>query len=116
MESILNMGLDIGSTTIKIVLTEGEKVVYSAYRRHHSDIAGELLGAFEEVNQKYPDLQIRVQITGSGGLSVAKWLGLDFVQEVIAETVAISKYHPETDVIIELGGEDAKITYLHPVP
>lgn len=116
MESILNMGLDIGSTTIKIVLTEGEKVVFSEYRRHHSDIAGELLAAFEDVSKKYPDLQARVQITGSGGLSVAKWLGLDFVQEVIAETVAISKYHPETDVIIELGGEDAKITYLHPVP
>ena len=116
MEPIKNMGLDIGSTTIKIVITEDEKVIYSEYRRHHSDIAGELLGAFEEVNKKFPDLTARVQITGSGGLSVAKWLGLDFVQEVIAETVAIKKYHPETDVIIELGGEDAKITYLHPVP
>ncbi|MBO4650789.1 MAG: 2-hydroxyacyl-CoA dehydratase [Clostridiales bacterium] len=116
MEQVKQMGLDIGSTTIKIVITEDENVIYSEYRRHHSDIAGELLNAFEEVNKKFPGLEARVQITGSGGLSVAKWLGLDFVQEVIAETVAITKYHPETDVIIELGGEDAKITYLHPVP
>ena len=116
MEQVRRMGLDIGSTTIKIVITEDENVIYSEYRRHHSDIAGELLNAFEEVNKKFPGLEARVQITGSGGLSVAKWLGLDFVQEVIAETVAITKYHPETDVIIELGGEDAKITYLHPVP
>ena len=94
------MGLDIGSTTIKIVITEDENVIYSEYRRHHSDIAGELLNAFEEVNKKFPGLEACVQITGSGGLSVAKWLGLDFVQEVIAETVAITKYHPETDQVL----------------
>ncbi len=115
-EQTFQMGLDIGSTTIKIVLLQDEKVIYQQYRRHHSDIQKELQASFEELSQKYPDLQTQVNVTGSGGLSVAKWLGLDFVQEVIAETEAISKYHKETDVIIELGGEDAKITYLHPVP
>lgn len=109
------MGIDIGSTTIKIVLLEDEKIVYSEYRRHHSDISGVLNSLFDEVKEKFPELTTKVTITGSGGLSVANWLGLDFIQEVMAETVAINKYHPETDVIIELGGEDAKITYMHPV-
>ena len=58
MSNVLNMGLDIGSTTIKIVITEDENVIYSEYRRHHSDIAGELLNAFEEVNKKFYDSQI----------------------------------------------------------
>ncbi|MCQ2466038.1 MAG: 2-hydroxyacyl-CoA dehydratase [Clostridia bacterium] len=109
------LGIDIGSTTIKIVLLENEEIVYQEYRRHHSDISGLLNVLFEELNTKYPELSTQVTITGSGGLSVANWLKLDFIQEVMAETVAINKYHPETDVIIELGGEDAKITYMHPV-
>ncbi|MBN1775885.1 MAG: 2-hydroxyacyl-CoA dehydratase [Clostridiales bacterium] len=116
MQNQLRMGLDIGSTTVKIVLLRDEEILYKQYRRHHSDIQGELLKAFEDFDAEFPDAKVALSITGSGGLSVARWLGLDFVQEVIAETTAISRYHPETDVIIELGGEDAKITYLHPVP
>ena len=112
----MKMGLDIGSTTIKVVILDEDQIVYSQYRRHHSDIRGELARAFEDVSAAYPDLTAQIAITGSGGLSVAEWLGVEFVQEVIAETVAIKKYNPKTDIIIELGGEDAKITYLHPVP
>ena len=109
------LGLDIGSTTIKVVLLDGDEKVFSEYRRHHSDVSGLLNELFEEVNTKFPGIETAVTITGSGGLSVANWLGLKFIQEVMAETEAIKKYHPETDVIIELGGEDAKITYMHPV-
>ena len=109
------MGLDIGSTTIKVVLLEDEKIIYNEYRRHHSDISGLLSELLNEVSAKFKDLNTKVAITGSGGLSVANWLKLDFIQEVMAETYAINKYHPQTDVIIELGGEDAKITYMHPV-
>ncbi|MBN1892503.1 MAG: 2-hydroxyacyl-CoA dehydratase [Clostridiales bacterium] len=116
MHKQLKMGLDIGSTTVKIVLFQDEKILYQQYRRHHSDIQRELLIAFEDFEKEFPDAKVSLAITGSGGLSVARWLDLDFVQEVIAETTAITKYHPETDVVIELGGEDAKITYLHPVP
>ena len=112
----LKMGLDIGSTTVKIVLLDGDSVIYQQYRRHHSDIRGELIKAFEDLTAEFPELRVQLAITGSGGLSVANWLGLEFVQEVIAETAAISRYNPLTDIIIELGGEDAKITYLHPVP
>ena len=112
----LKMGLDIGSTTIKVVILDDDQIIYQQYRRHHSDIRGELARSFEDVGREFPDLRAQIAITGSGGLSVSEWLGVEFVQEVIAETVAISRYNPETDIIIELGGEDAKITYLHPVP
>src|SRR5574344_2126984 len=115
MDKVYRLGLDIGSTTIKVVLLDGEEIVYSEYKRHHSDVSGLLNELFEELGAKYPGILVDVVITGSGGLSVANWLGLKFTQEVMAETVAIRKYHPETDVIIELGGEDAKITYMHPV-
>ena len=115
MDIRYRLGLDIGSTTIKIVLLDGDKIVHNEYKRHHSDVSGLLNQLFEELNDKFPGIDVSVTITGSGGLSVANWLHLKFIQEVMAETVAINKYHPETDVIIELGGEDAKITYMHPV-
>ncbi len=110
------MGLDIGSTTIKLVLLNKDQILYELYRRHHSDIIGELNHVFQEVFDQFPDIQVQISITGSGGVNVSRALDLPFIQEVIAETEAIHRYHPETDVIIELGGEDAKITYLKPVP
>ena len=115
MDKVYKLGLDIGSTTIKVVLLDGEKIIHSDYQRHHSDVSGLLNDLFEDLNNKFPGINVDVVITGSGGLSVANWLGFKFTQEVMAETQAIKTYHPETDVIIELGGEDAKITYMHPV-
>ena len=120
--SVLRMGLDIGSTTIKLVLLEpgrdaaGDRLHFQTYRRHHADIAGELDALFDDVLAQFPDAIVRGAVTGSGGLAVAQAVGLPFVQEVIAETRAIGRYDADTDIIIELGGEDAKITYLHPVP
>lgn len=110
------MGLDIGSTTIKAAVLSQDRLVFSLYRRHHSDIMRELSRVFQECAAALPGASVRLSVTGSGGVNVAQALGLPFVQEVIAETEAIQRYHPRTDVIIELGGEDAKITYLHPVP
>ncbi len=115
MDKVFKLGLDIGSTTIKVVLLDGDKIIHSDYQRHHSDVSGLLNELFEDLNKKFPGIDVDVVITGSGGLSVANWLGFKFTQEVMAETQAIKTYHPETDVIIELGGEDAKITYMHPV-
>jgi len=109
------LGLDIGSTTVKLVLLDGADIMFETYRRHNADIAGELARLVDDVAGRFPDHHFSGAVTGSGGLSVATALGLPFVQEVIAETAAITRFHPETDVIIELGGEDAKITYLHPV-
>ena len=114
--SQLRMGLDIGSTTLKLVLLDGLEIRFETYRRHNADITGELNNLLAEVARIAPGTEVIGAVTGSGGLSVAHALGLPFVQEVIAETAAIKRFDPETDVIIELGGEDAKITYLHPVP
>ncbi len=106
------IGLDIGSTTIKTaVLDENDALVHSSYRRHNSDVRATLYSALTELLQDYDEFSITV--TGSGGISVSEWLDIPFVQEVIAGVEAIKRLIPETDVAIELGGEDAKITYLH---
>jgi len=107
------LGLDVGSTTIKTaVLDEKNNVVYSSYRRHLSDIRLTLKQVLDETLKKFDNISIIV--TGSGGIGVSKWLGINFVQEVLAGTRAIEHYLPETDVAIELGGEDAKIVYFKP--
>ncbi len=119
---VLRLGIDVGSTTVKLVLIAtaadpaDDRIEFSTYRRHHANIAGELDALFDDVCAQFPDTVVRGAITGSGGLAVADAVGLPFVQEVIAETEAINRHDPDTDVIIELGGEDAKITYLKPVP
>lgn len=105
------IGLDIGSTTIKVaVLDKDNKLVYSSYQRHYSDILATLKTELDKVLDSFENFTIMV--TGSGGISVSSWLEIPFIQEVIAGVIAIQKLIPETDVAIELGGEDAKITYL----
>lgn len=105
------IGLDIGSTTIKTaVLDERDALVHSSYERHNSDVRATLYNVLIELLKHYDDFTITV--TGSGGISVSEWLGIPFVQEVIAGVEAIKRLIPDTDVAIELGGEDAKITYL----
>jgi predicted CoA-substrate-specific enzyme activase len=106
------LGIDIGSTTVKLaMLDENDQLIYSDYRRHRSDIKTTLQQLIKECYQKIGEVPIHTCVTGSGGLSVSKWLNLSFVQEVIACSKAVQTYIPETDVAIELGGEDAKITY-----
>lgn len=114
MPENLKVGLDIGSTTIKAVGLQKGQVVYQNYQRHHSDIYGSIAGMFADLAAKFPGTWARIAMTGSGGVSIAKNLNLSFVQEVIAGTEVVGKLYPEADVIIELGGEDAKITYLRP--
>ncbi|MDR1187070.1 MAG: acyl-CoA dehydratase activase-related protein [Bifidobacteriaceae bacterium] len=111
----LQLGIDIGSTTVKAVLRDGRDTVFEDYRRHHADVRIELTKLIGGIVQRFPGQEARVTVTGSGGLGVSEALGLPFAQEVIAETEAIRRLDPEADVIIELGGEDAKITYLRPV-
>ncbi len=113
----LRMGLDIGSTTVKVVLLdEAGTPVFAEYRRHNADVRGEVTRLLGEVAADFPDALVRGAVTGSAGLSLSQLMGLPFVQEVIAETETVRRRNPEADVIIELGGEDAKITYLHPTP
>ena len=111
--SKLHMGIDVGSTTVKIVVLDDDKnIKYSEYRRHYSDIKTTVLSLFDEVKETVGDDRFSVVITGSGGLLLSEMLGLEFVQEVIANKTAIETFLPGTDVVIELGGEDAKILYL----
>ena len=106
------LGIDIGSTTVKIaVLDEAHNILFSDYRRHFADIQGTLSGLLQDAGQKLGNITLHPMITGSGGLTLANCLGIPFVQEVIAVSTALQELAPKTDVAIELGGEDAKIIY-----
>ncbi|GAU79804.1 BadF/BadG/BcrA/BcrD ATPase family protein [Fusibacter sp. 3D3] len=112
MNRRLNVGLDVGSTTVKmIVLDEEDIIVFKDYRRHFSDIKKTVTELFEDVHELLSSATLKFMVTGSAGLSLAESLGVKFIQEVVACTKAIKKYALDTDVAIELGGEDAKIMY-----
>lgn len=112
MSACLWGGLDIGSTTVKLVLLdEALSIQFSEYRRHGAEIRQTALNLLGEARQALGNINIKLQITGSGGLLLAEQIGVSFIQEVIAGTRAIERTFPETDVAIELGGEDAKITF-----
>ena len=108
----LRLGIDVGSTTVKLaVIDEGNNLVYANYERHHTDVRATAKELFARAEKVIGDTPMRVSITGSGGMLLAKWLDLEFVQEVIASKRAVETLIPQTDVAIELGGEDAKIIY-----
>lgn len=112
MTDILHVGLDVGSTTVKIVvMNENLETIYRNYERHFSDTKNTVCKVLEKLAQMYPDNQFTVALTGSGAMSAAKFLDLPFIQEVVSCKRAVEKYIPQTDVVIELGGEDAKIIY-----
>lgn len=107
------LGIDVGSTTIKVVALDSyNKVIYNDYRRHFSNIKNTLIDSLEECFKKIGNFDLKITVTGSGGIGVAQWLQCNFQQEVIACTRAVEEFINKTDVVIELGGEDAKITYL----
>lgn len=112
MDKLLHIGLDIGSTTVKMVaMDDHDDIVYKDYKRHFSDIKNSIKNILSEAYNVLKDIKVTINITGSGGLSIAKKLKINFVQEVIAGTKTVKRFIPRTDVAIELGGEDAKITY-----
>ena len=111
-ERLHTLGIDIGSTTVKIaILNEEKQLLFSDYQRHFANIQETLSDLLEKAYQKIGDVQLAPMITGSGGLTLAKHLGVPFIQEVIAVSTALQDAAPQTDVAIELGGEDAKIIY-----
>ena len=106
------LGIDIGSTTVKIaILNSDNDVVFSSYERHFANIQETLSDLLGRAIYKLGQIHVSPVITGSGGLTLAKHLGVPFVQEVVAVSTALQDYAPQTDVAIELGGEDAKIIY-----
>lgn len=112
MGKVYNFGLDVGSTTVKLVVLDGDgALLYSRYQRHFSDIKKTIAELVGEACGLFSRDSAAVAVTGSGGISVSNWLELPFVQEVVASAGAVERFIPRTDVVIELGGEDAKITY-----
>lgn len=114
---IYKVGIDIGSTTIKcVVLDENNNILYKSYERHFSKVRKMTLQKFVELREMLTGKQLKVALTGSAGLGVSERSGLPFVQEVFATSGAARCYYPQTDVVIELGGEDAKIIFLQGTP
>ena len=110
---MLHLGIDVGSTTIKVVLLdEDKKILYSDYQRHLSLIKEKSAEMLEKVKPFTKDEKVTISISGSAGMGVATECNINFVQEVYATRVAAKEYEPDTDTIIELGGEDAKILFL----
>ena len=108
----LHVGLDVGSTTVKtVVLDDQYNSLHTSYERHYSDTKNTICRVLEELLKKYPNTNFTIALTGSGALSASKFLQLPFIQEVVSCKRAVEKYIPQTDVVIELGGEDAKIIY-----
>ena len=112
MSNKYTLGIDIGSTTVKIaILDENDTLLFADYQRHFANIQETLADLLEKAYEKLGELTLHPVITGSGGLTLANHLGVPFVQEVIAVSTSLQKIAPQTDVAIELGGEDAKIIY-----
>ena len=104
------LGIDIGSTTVKIaILNQRKELLFSDYERHFADIQGTLARLLTKARETLGNISLSPVITGSGGLTLAKHLAVPFVQEVVAVATSLQDYAPQTDVAIELGGEDAKI-------
>ncbi len=106
------LGIDIGSTTVKIAILDSDhKLLFSDYERHYANIRETLLSLIQKAHKQLGNLKLHPMITGSGGLTLANHLGVPFTQEVIAVATSLKELAPKTDVAIELGGEDAKIIY-----
>ena len=108
----LRAGIDVGSTTVKLVVTDADgKLLFGDYRRHHAHTQETLATLLADAKNAVGDCVLAAHITGSGAIGLSGALGLPFTQEVVAVADAIAKFYPQTDVAIELGGEDAKIIY-----
>lgn len=113
MTNNFSLGIDVGSTTVKTVITdENKNIIYSKYQRHFSKVRETAADQLELIRDRYPDSGFTVCITGSAGLGLANSAGLPFVQEVHAAFLAVKEKAPDADAVIELGGEDAKIIFL----
>ena len=108
----MRLGIDVGSTTVKLILLDdNDKIVYSRYERHMSNVFETVVELIRKMYEEMGDMKLRTVITGSGGLSLSNILQIPFEQEVVTCSAAVEALIPETDVAIELGGEDAKITF-----
>ncbi|MDR1020825.1 MAG: acyl-CoA dehydratase activase [Synergistaceae bacterium] len=110
--SLLHVGLDVGSTTAKtVILDEDDQMIHSHYRRHFADIPSTVREMMGEIRENYGSSMITMAVAGSGALSLAEGIDVSFAQELVACSASVGRYLPGVDVCIELGGEDAKLTF-----
>ncbi|BDU51710.1 acyl-CoA dehydratase activase [Haliovirga abyssi] len=109
------LGIDVGSTTVKTVVLDPitKKIVYSKYLRHNAKQSETILELLKEIDKKYKNSNFEIAVCGSGGSFIADYTGLFFVQEVVANAIAIGNYYPNARTAIELGGQDAKVIFFH---
>ena len=114
-KAMYSIGLDVGSTTAKIAVMDGEgKLVYSKYERHNARVSELVSRYFDEIQQLVgADAQVSLCVTGSVGMATAEQLGAEFVQEVVAASIYAKNAHPEAKALIDIGGEDAKVIFFH---
>ncbi len=113
MSKVYSLGIDVGSTTVKtVILDDNSEIIRSRYQRHFSKVRETVAEQLEEIANEYSGCEFRLSITGSAGLGLANEAGLPFVQEVFGAFIAVNHSYPDADVVIELGGEDAKIIFL----
>lgn len=112
MDKIYNLGIDVGSTTVKTVILDDDEIIYNKYERHFSKVKETVAEQLKIIRDKFKGEKFKIAITGSAGLGIANTSGIEFVQEVYSAFVAVNKSYPDTDVVVELGGEDAKIIFL----
>lgn len=112
MDKVYSLGVDIGSTTVKTVILDDGKIIWSKYQRHFSKVRETAAEQVEEIGKMFPDARFKLAITGSAGLGLANAASLPFVQEVHSAFISVKHDYPDADCVIELGGEDAKIIFL----
>lgn len=111
-KEMYNIGIDVGSTTLKIIILDSENtILYKAYKRHKANINGAFIEEIENIKSRFPGKQFRMNITGSAGMGISERTGIPFVQEVVASVEVINKMYPKTHVMIDLGGEDSKMVF-----
>lgn len=112
MNNLYSLGIDVGSTTVKTVILDGDNIIYNKYERHFSKVRETVAEQLKIIRDLYKGDKFRIAITGSAGLGIAEACGITFVQEVFSAFIAVNKQYPDADVVVELGGEDAKIIFL----
>lgn len=112
MNKVYNLGIDVGSTTVKTVILDDGKIIHNKYERHFSKVRETVANQLKEIREEFPDSKFKIAVTGSAGLGLAQGCDIPFVQEVFASFIAVNKTYPDADVVVELGGEDAKIIFL----
>lgn len=114
-DTICSIGIDVGSTTLKVVvLNKSNELIYKVYRRHKADFNTLFVEELRHVISRFPATRFRVAITGSAGMGISERTGIPFVQEVVAAIEVIRKQFPDTHTLIDLGGEDAKMVFFEP--